>query len=230
MGPPMTRVRSSKLRYHHGGRRTLIDAAPRLVAEEPGWGFSPREVARRACVSHSAPYDHFPEKHDLLVAIAAVRFERHLRDGLTSSIVGVNSAEAMPAASGKAYVRLGTENPALYRLMFSHALARSYGGIQPRLTGMPAAGAKAELDHMIVQTFAIFPESKHDIALARLAAWSAVHGLVMPIVDRHAECDVSTDDIVERLVAIQFEGLWTLLAPRQPRSRIQPDHPAALRS
>jgi AcrR family transcriptional regulator len=39
--------------YHHGDlRRALIEAAMALVAEEQGWNFSLREVARRAGVSH----------------------------------------------------------------------------------------------------------------------------------------------------------------------------------
>ncbi|HUB46245.1 MAG TPA: TetR family transcriptional regulator, partial [Acetobacteraceae bacterium] len=66
--------------YHHGDlRRALIETALQLVTEEQDWTFSLREVARRAGVSHRAPYNHFSEKLDLLAAIAAVGFER-LRD------------------------------------------------------------------------------------------------------------------------------------------------------
>ena len=51
--------------YHHGDlRRALIDTALELVTEEQDWAFSLREVARRAGVSHQAPYNHFPEKQD----------------------------------------------------------------------------------------------------------------------------------------------------------------------
>ncbi len=231
----MTRVRSSKLPYHHGDlRRALIDAALTLVAEEQQWSFSLREVARRAGVSHSAPYNHFPEKRDLLDAIAAVGFER-LRDGLTSSIGNADTAEAMLMAGGQAYVRLGTENPALYRLMFGPALAHCCGGVRPRLTRTAAAAAKAALDEMIVRgahlgAFATSSDSRPDIALARLSIWSAAHGLTMLIIDRLAEYDVSTNDIVERLIAIQVEGLRSLLAPRQSRSPKQPDNQGAERS
>jgi AcrR family transcriptional regulator len=231
----MATVRYSRLPYHHGDlRRALIEAALTLVTEEQEWSFPLREVARRAGVSHNAPYNHFPEKRDLLDAIAAVGFE-HLRDGLASSVVGVNTAEGMLAASGQAYVRLGTENPALYRLMFGPALAHSYGGIRPRLTRQAALAAKAALDDMIVRgarsgAFGISPECRQDIALARLSIWSAVHGLTMLIIDRLAGGEVSTSDIVGRLIAIQIEGLRPLLAPRQPRLPNQPHNPAAQRS
>ena len=62
--------------YHHGDlRRALVDAALALVTEEQDWGFSLREVTRRAGVSHNAPYNHFADKRDLLAAVAAAGFE-----------------------------------------------------------------------------------------------------------------------------------------------------------
>src|SRR5271167_3875727 len=62
--------------YHHGDlRRSLIDAALALVTEEQDWTFSLREVARRAGVSHNAPYNHFADKRELLAAVAVAGFE-----------------------------------------------------------------------------------------------------------------------------------------------------------
>src|ERR1700678_861762 len=81
--------------YHHGDlRRALIDTAMELVTEEQDWTFSLREVARRAGVSHHAPYNHFPEKQDLLGAVAVVGFER-LRDGMKRAMAGNDDPEAL---------------------------------------------------------------------------------------------------------------------------------------
>src|SRR5271154_6600582 len=61
--------------YHHGDlRRALIESALALVTEEQDWTFSLREVARRAGVSHNAPYHHFADKRELLAAVAVVGF------------------------------------------------------------------------------------------------------------------------------------------------------------
>ena len=61
--------------YHHGDlRRALIDASIGLIAESGPDGFTLREVARRARVSHTAPYRHFREKSDLLAAVAEQGF------------------------------------------------------------------------------------------------------------------------------------------------------------
>src|SRR5215210_3614807 len=62
-------------RYHHGDlRRALIDTALTMVTEEGAWNFTLREVARRAGVSHAAPYNHFEDKSALLAEVAAIGF------------------------------------------------------------------------------------------------------------------------------------------------------------
>jgi AcrR family transcriptional regulator len=63
--------------YHHANlRKTLLDAAVALVGEVGPRAFTLREVARRAGVSHNAPYRHFASKDELLDAVAAEGFER----------------------------------------------------------------------------------------------------------------------------------------------------------
>ena len=108
---------------HHGDLRcALIDATMALVTEEQDWSFSLREVARRAGVSHNAPYNHFAEKRDLLGAVAAMGFEM-LRDRMLAVITKIRSADAALSAAANAYVGFAIENPALYRLMFGPVLA-----------------------------------------------------------------------------------------------------------
>src|SRR5579871_1734507 len=75
--------------YHHGHlKKALLDAALALIAETGARGFTLREAARRAGVSHNAPYRHFRDKDDLLAAVAADGFDR--------------LGEAMTRAAGKA--------------------------------------------------------------------------------------------------------------------------------
>ncbi len=63
--------------YHHPDlRNTLLEAAVALIGEVGPRAFTLREVARRAGVSHNAPYRHFDSRDDLLTAVALEGFER----------------------------------------------------------------------------------------------------------------------------------------------------------
>jgi len=198
--------------YHHGDlRRTLIDAALALVTEEQDWAFSLRELARRAGVSHQAPYNHFPEKQDLLGAVAVVGFER-LRDGMLRAMAGIDDPEALVDVIGRTYVRLGLENPALYRLMFGPALADAGPGDRPRVARLAGADARAVLEDVIRRgarsgVFAVSPDNPTDQILAAHAFWSAVHGLTMLTIDDLMAPGVSVDAMIECLLRTQIKGL-----------------------
>jgi AcrR family transcriptional regulator len=211
------KIQSASLPYHHGDlRRALIDSALALLTEEQDWDFSLREVARRAGVSHNAPYNHFPEKRDLLDAVAAVGFER-LRETLLSTISGADDMAAALAMSGGAYVRLGIGNPALYRLMFGTALAIAGDEHQTMLARAAGAEARAVLQGVVRRgaragTFAIAAEDEGAIALATLSAWSAVHGLTMLIIDGVAGPGFATEEMIERIIGIEIAGLRSFSA------------------
>src|SRR3984957_10840336 len=80
--------------YHHGDlRRALIESALALVTAEQDWTFSLREVARRAGVSHNAPYNHFADKRDLLASVAVVGFAA-LGERIRAATSGVANARA----------------------------------------------------------------------------------------------------------------------------------------
>jgi AcrR family transcriptional regulator len=209
--------------YHHGDlRRALIETALQLVTEEQDWTFSLREVARRAGVSHRAPYNHFPEKLDLLAAVAAVGFER-LRDGLLRAAASSDAVAAQLDAVCRAYMRLGLENPALYRLMFGPALSEAGSTDRPALARLAGAQARAVLEDVILRggrsgAFAVSPDSLQDVALAALAAWSAVHGLTMMAIDKIPRADLAVDDMVDRMLGMVVAGL-TRDCAEPPRRR-----------
>src|SRR5271167_4183220 len=97
--------------YHHGNlKQALIDAAVALIAEVGPQGFTLREVARRAGVSHNAPYRHFLDKDDLLAAVAAEGFER-LNESMTKAMrKGRTGAEQLRLA-GRGYVEFALRSP-----------------------------------------------------------------------------------------------------------------------
>jgi AcrR family transcriptional regulator len=216
--PKRTR-RAEPKPYHHGDlRRALIETALQLVTEEQDWSFSLREVARRAGVSHRAPYNHFPEKHDLLAAVAAVGFDR-LHDGLADAAEGIEDPKAQLNVICRTYMRLGLENPALYRLMFGPVLSDTGAGDRPTVARTAGDRARAVLEGAILRgaragVFAVAPDSQRDVILAAFAAWSAVHGLTMLVIDRIPKAELSLDQMIDRLLRMIAASLRKSGAPQ----------------
>ncbi len=197
--------------YHHGDlRRSLIDAGLALVTEEQDWTFSLREIARRAGVSHNAPYNHFADGDALLIAIAAAGFER-MRDHLRAAVNGVAAPDAALLACGKAYIELALKNPALYRLMCGPALAKSTGS-RPAAARMAADDARSVLDDIIRRgarsgAFAVSPDETRDQARVVFLTWSVVHGLSMALLDGFAGTEIAVEDLVEVIERAVLDGL-----------------------
>ncbi|WP_243048824.1 TetR/AcrR family transcriptional regulator [Dyella sp. RRB7] len=208
--------------YHHGDlRRALIETALQLVTEEQDWTFSLREVARRAGVSHRAPYNHFPEKLDLLAAVAAIGFDR-LWDGLQRAVAGVDDPQASLVAIGRTYVHLGLENPALYRLMFGPVLSNTGANDRPKVARSAGDRARAVLDDVILQgarsgAFAVSPDNSQERELATLSVWSATHGLTMLVLDNIPRAHLTVEDMIDRMLRMVLGGLQQ---PAAPASRV----------
>src|SRR6266702_7079154 len=82
----LTRMRPRKPYHHVHLEETLLKTAIQLIGEVGPTGFTLREVARRAGVSHNAPYRHFPDREDLLAAVAAQGF-RALDEAMLEAVI-----------------------------------------------------------------------------------------------------------------------------------------------
>lgn len=205
----MTDLEHQPRSYHHGDlRRALIDAALALLAEEGGWSFSIRALARRAGVSHSAPNKHFPTKRDLLTAVAGVGFDM-LRERMLAESARVEPADLALAATGVAYVRFAVEHPALYRLMFGPELA---GEAMPDEAEAAGIGAKLVIEDAILHAakaglLRFSADDQHARSVAALTCWSAVHGLAMLLIEGKAPASSSAGMLAGAMVANLMTGL-----------------------
>lgn len=111
--------------YHHGNlRAALLKAAFQVVAKTGVDGFTLREVARRAGVSHNAPYRHFASKEELIAALVTECF-RQLHEALQTAVdAAPTPAERLQAAS-RAYLAFALKNPARFNLMFHSTFDRT---------------------------------------------------------------------------------------------------------
>jgi AcrR family transcriptional regulator len=104
--------------YHHGNlRETLLRAATGLVGEVGPMAFTLREVARRAGVSHNAPYRHFRDKDDLIAAVASEGY------GELTCAMGAAAGKQARAVdrlkhAGLAYIDFALRRPEHFTVMF----------------------------------------------------------------------------------------------------------------
>jgi AcrR family transcriptional regulator len=168
---------SRRATYHHGDlRRTLLDASLALAEESGVAALSLREVARKAGVSHNAPYHHFPDKGALLAAIADEGFEALAREMTVASAAvpdGPRAPLARLEACGLAYVRYALKSRAHFRVMFRPELAQD-ACVTPRCSMTRPFELLVE-SIVACQRAGQLPDG--DPMPLVLTCWSAVHGL-----------------------------------------------------
>jgi AcrR family transcriptional regulator len=159
--------------YHHGNlREALLQGAVHAIAQLGPAAFTLREVARRAGVSHNAPYRHFRDKDALLAAVAAQGF-RELTRAMREAGERQSKALDKLKQSGLAYVAFAIRRPEHFNVMFD---APVRGSKDPEYVQ-----ASQEAFHTLVtyikngQDAGQLPAGN---TLERtLYAWSLVHGI-----------------------------------------------------
>jgi len=164
-------------------RARILHASVALIEEEGLAKLSMREVARRAGVTHQAPYHHFADREAILGEIAEEGF-RMLADCLEQADPkSGRTPEAMIeriTAVGSAYVHFACRHPAHFRIMFRPELVD--------LENCPGAKAEGENAFTIVQRLiheaveAGIPAAPSEGAFFALY-WSIGHGLACLLLD-----------------------------------------------
>src|SRR4051812_47271793 len=99
----MLKSQSDERPYHHGDlRRAIVKAALEILRETQSHEFSLRELARRAGVSHNAPYKHFADKRELLAGVSAAGFEM-LAKRMANEVAGFSTPRERLFAMLRAY-------------------------------------------------------------------------------------------------------------------------------
>lgn len=166
--------------YHHGDLRQAVLRQAGEILEKDGFeALSLREVARRAAVSHNAPYRHFPDRDRLLLALVEEGF-RMLLEAL---------ARRPRREMGEAYVDFALSHPQRFRLMF----------------GGHVKGANPDLRvyEGLKQSFADLGE---DASYAALAAWGLMHGLSHLLLDGHFATEERKSFVRSVLGAVRFSA------------------------
>ena len=172
-----------KQRYHHGDlKEALIAAGEAVLAERGLQGFTLRECARRAGVSHAAPKHHFGDVRGLLTEIAARGFTQLTRRLRAKMRAAGADLDAQFLATAEAYLGFAEAYPERFRVMFRsdlvdvHApdLIRAAQQTFIELTNViHRQHGEPELDADIVELKLMSTHVINDI----IVGWSYVHGL-----------------------------------------------------
>lgn len=171
--------------YHHGNlKEALVKAATELLEEGTAASeLSLRMVARRAGVSHAAPYAHFQDKEDLIAAIKDEAFAALLAE-ITERLEREQSGPAQRlVVLARTYIQFAARNPGKFDIMFRRALQKSPApGQHYSQAGMTMFGTLTRLLGELIYGQPVDNDGKSwdQTPLIRkraLLAWSNIHGL-----------------------------------------------------
>jgi AcrR family transcriptional regulator len=153
-------------------RAGILEASLALMNEGGLGALSMREVARRAGVSHQAPYHYFADREAILAELAGDGFDQ-LYDYMVSALGLARDKQSRAKGIGEAYVRFALNHPEVFKLMFRCEMCD--------LSRYPDAKAKADrCFNAVVNALdahgAATDKSNPDLVPV-IAAWSMAHGL-----------------------------------------------------
>ena len=183
--------------YHHGDlRRHLISIALEMIEESGAVELTLRGIAKRAGVSHTAPYRHFSDKEDLLTGVA--------REGVSLMLSEIN--ERLDASAGDpltrfklcglSYIDFAIHHPAHFRVMF----ARPRNGVAVPDELKPESSLFFQLFIDVIsecwEQKLLQGASPHRIALS---AWSQVHGFALLFINGHLHGGAMEEGSIESM-------------------------------
>ena len=190
--------------YHHGKlKQALVDAAIALIAEVGTHAFTLREVARRAGVSHNAPYRHYRDKDELLAVVAMQGFERLTAAMQRSAGGGSNTLERLRLC-GRGYVDFALRWPQHFFVMFDLPSSRE------KYPEYAAAGQEA-FDTLLTYIVACQESGSlpgEDSELMALTAWSLMHGIAKLAISHHLPFGrAAARDFADKAARILLSGM-----------------------
>ena len=149
-----------------------MQAALDILEEQGLAALTLRAAARRAGVSHAAPYHHFADKEAILAAVAARGFRMQSQAMEAAARNAPRPTDGLQAY-GLTYATFAQAHPSLFRLMYTreHSI--------PHATPEVVEASKQIYPNLvegICQTTGCSQDQAHGIALV---LWSTLHGLAM---------------------------------------------------
>jgi AcrR family transcriptional regulator len=204
-------VTAPRTTYHHGDLRNALLHAGAELAESGGPdAVTIRAAARLAGVTPTAAYRHFADHTELLEAVRQLAMQR-LSAAMTRYLRHLPTKDPVAAAvdrlrsTGRGYIHFALTEPGLFRTAFFAGKATT-NPHRPEDSG-PFAMLSDALDGLVDVGYL----AAEDRPLAEFAAWSAVHGLALLLIDGPLRSlpRRERDAIIDRALDVIDRGLST---------------------
>jgi AcrR family transcriptional regulator len=192
--------------YHHGNlRQALLDAAVEVIRETGPLAFTLREAARRAGVSHNAPYRHFRDREELLAEVAAQGFQRLTESMVKAASAGTGALERLRRC-GRGYLSFALRYPEHFSVMFD----RPGGALEHPAARAAGQEAYETLRRFITDCMAESALPSGDIERFALVAWTSVHGVAKLAISGHLPFRRNADilEFCDLATGAAMRGLW----------------------
>ena len=168
-------------------RARVLETSRELLASGGLAALSMREVARRAGVTHQAPYHHFPDKESIVAELVTEGFEElSRRMALANDAAAAGGKTEVLRRAAEAYLGFALEHPAVFRVMFRPEMCDA--ARFPRALAA-AEGARAECERLV----RIVHDGHYSQALASMH-WAQVHGLACLVLDGPLGAELPTEE------------------------------------
>jgi len=187
-----------KSHEHPDVKRAVLDAAIEIIAVDGPDALSMREVARRADISHQAPYHHFTDRAGILAAISEEGFRAFAAEFRST----LSSSSSPLTDCLRTYVRFAMEHKGHFRVMFRSDICGVETHEPTRAAADEAFLALLDFAALVNPAAAQGPDA---IALPALL-WSQAHGLATLLIDgplrNKLPPELTVDALVDSVAAL----------------------------